>query len=164
MKTIALTASTLVAALAASSSMACGEGQFNMGQGMRYQAYLAPQPATVLIYADDAESSPGRRATLIQGLRQSGHQVTEVHDEAGFKAALVNKKFDVLVASYADIDAISASASATGALVAAVIPVVQRKQRNDPELRERFNAFLLTGASLGQYLKSINSVLPAANP
>jgi len=39
-----------IAALAIAVStlpvQACGEGQFNMGQGMRYQGYLAPRPAT----------------------------------------------------------------------------------------------------------------------
>ena len=31
-----------------------------------------------------------------------------------------------------------------------------RSARNAPELRSRFNLFLVDGASLGQYLKAIN--------
>jgi hypothetical protein len=34
--------------------------------------------------------------------------------------------------------------------------------RHDASLHERFRAFVLDGASLGQYLKSINTALPVA--
>jgi hypothetical protein len=40
--------------------------------------------------------------------------------------------------------------------------VIARSQRNSPELKQRFGNFLLDGASLGQYLKSINNVLLAS--
>ena len=40
-----------------SAVSACGEGQFNMGQGLRYQGYLAPHPATVLVYDDGAATA-----------------------------------------------------------------------------------------------------------
>jgi hypothetical protein len=52
MNTKVLSVSALVAALSIGQSpaaSACGEGQFNMGQGLKYQAYLAPRPATVLV-------------------------------------------------------------------------------------------------------------------
>ena len=64
MNTKMLSVSALAAALSITlptAATACGEGQFNMGQGLKYQAYLAPRPATVLVYADGAsESSPAR--------------------------------------------------------------------------------------------------------
>ena len=166
MNTKMLSVSALVAALSISlptTATACGEGQFNMGQGLKYQAYLAPRPATVLVYADEAsESSPARREALISGLRASGHKVTEVHDDAALAQAMQGQHFDVLIASYENIDKASGAGLAGGGEAPKLLPVVQRSQRNSPELKQRFSNFLLAGASLGQYLKSINNVLPAS--
>lgn len=153
-----------ITAFVSTPAQACGEGQFNMGKGLRYQAFLAPRPATVLIYADDPGISGARQGALIDGLRKSGHRVTEVRDAAALRAALGEKRFDVLIASYGDIDMVEASAIAAGVASPNLLPVVERKRRQEPALRERFSQFLLSGASLGQYLKTINSVLPASAP
>lgn len=164
MKFLSFLSSTLATALALAPthSLACGEGQFNMGQGLKYQVYLAPRPATVLVYADDAgESSPARRQALISGLRASGHKVTEVHDDAALAQAIQGQHFDVLIASYENIDKVSTAGRADGA-TPTLLPVVARNQRNSPELKQRFGNFLLDGASLGQYLKSINNALLAS--
>ena len=40
-----------------------------------------------------------------------------------------------------------------------LLAVVDRIQRNAPSLRSRFASFVLDGASLGQYLKSINQLM-----
>lgn len=164
----ALSVSALVAGLTmamAPAASACGEGQFNMGQGLKYQTYLTPRPATVLVYAtDSADPSPARRQALISGLRASGHTVTEVHDDAALAQALKGKRFDVLIAAYANIDKVAADASAAGSTVPTLLPVVERRMRNAPSLSERFSHFVLEGASLGQYLKTINSALPASAP
>jgi hypothetical protein len=54
------------------------------------------------------------------------------------------------------------AASAAGAAARPrLLPVVARSLRNQPELRSRFELFLLDGASLGQYLKVINQALSA---
>jgi len=147
--------------LPASLALACGEGQFNMGHGLQYQAYLAPRPATVLIYSGAGESVAQRNA-LVKGLRDSGHTVTAVADADAMAQALQSKHFDVLIADYADIDAAASQAQASGPAAPALVPVVARSMRHDAGLRERFRAFVLDGASLGQYLKSINTALPVA--
>lgn len=159
MKTSALLASTLAAALAASASLACGEGQFNMGQGMRYQGYLAPRPATVLVY-DDAGSSADAadRAKLYKGLEMAGHRVTVVEDASAFSTAVAGKRYDVVIADLSDVDQLSADAGLV-ASQARLLPVVDRKSRNAPDLRTRFGLVLVEGASLGQYLKVINQAL-----
>src|SRR4249919_1423278 len=119
MNTKALSVSALVAGLSiglSPAASACGEGQFNMGQGLKYQAYLAPRPATVLVYADDAsESSPARREALIAGLRASGHKVTEVHDDAALAQAMKDQQFEVLIASYENIDKVATAGASGGA-------------------------------------------------
>jgi hypothetical protein len=155
----------LALSAAPNESTACGEGQFNMGQGLKYQSYLAPRPAAVLVYdAGASETSPQRRAALINGLRASGHKVTEVGDDAALAQALQAGHFDVVIASYERMDQVSTSSARSGADAPKLLPVVARKLRNAPEVRSRYSSFVLDGASLGQYLKAINTVLPASAP
>jgi CheY-like chemotaxis protein len=141
--------------LLATPAHACGEGQFNMGQGLRYQGYLAPRPATVLIY-DDGAVAPERKA-LYAGLQRAGHHVTVVRDAGSLSRALDATRYDVVISDLADADAI-ATRGAQAAARPPLLPVVERSARNQPALR-RFHAFLLDGASLGQYLKAINQLL-----
>lgn len=146
----------VVSAGVADQAQACGEGQFNMGQGMRYQAYLAPRPATVLVYADAGSSID--QIKLYKGLEQAGHRVTVVTDGKALAEAMAAKRYDVVIANFAQVGAVES----TGAAAAAkplLLPVVARSARNAPELRSRFNLFLVDGASLGQYLKVINQAV-----
>lgn len=148
--TAAVLASTL--ALLQVPAQACGEGQFNMGQGLRYQGYLAPRPATVLVYDDGATD----RKALYAGLQKAGHKVTVVGNQAALLQALGARRFDVVISDFDQVDAVAAHA---GAVKPRVLPVVERSRRNAPEVRSRFNLFLLDGASLGQYLKLINQLV-----
>ncbi len=151
---IATLAFTLLAA-APTGALACGEGQFNMGQGMRYQSYLAPRPATVLVYDDAASGGDAAdRARLYKGLEQAGHRVTVVTDPNALAEALSANRYEIVIADFAQVDAVTSSAGK-----AQVLPVVARQQRNAPELRSRFPLFLLDGSSLGQYLKVINQAV-----
>jgi CheY-like chemotaxis protein len=147
--------------LTTSLALACGEGQFNMGHGLQYQSYLAPRPATVLVYSGAGET-PAQRNALVKGLRDSGHKVTAVSDANAMAAALQSQHYDVLIADYADIDTAASQAQAAGPAAPALVPVVAKSMRHDASLHERFRAFVLDGASLGQYLKSINTALPVA--
>lgn len=149
--------SGVLLAAAPSTSLACGEGQFNMGQGMRYQGYLAPRPATVLVFDDPAGGGDAaERMKLYQGLERAGHHVTVVNSASGIAGALSAKRFDVVIADFAQVDAVRATGGAAQPLV---LPVVERRARNAPELRSRFPLFLVDGASLGQYLKVINQAV-----
>lgn len=159
MKAIEVAAGTLAAALAASTALACGEGQFNMGQGMRYQAYLAPRPATLLVYDEaSSDSNAPERARLYKGLEQAGHRVTVVGNAEALSKAMAGNHYDVVIADFAEVDLLQAG-SGLAASQARLLPVVERKARNAPELRSRFGLFLVDGASLGQYLKVINQAL-----
>src|SRR4051812_6793450 len=86
----------LVLALASSPASACGEGQFNMGQGLRYQGYLAPHPATVLVY--DAAASD--HEALYAGLQKAGHKVTVVGSADAMSQALHERRYDVVIADF----------------------------------------------------------------
>ncbi len=155
--TTALFASVLLVTPA--PTRACGEGQFNMGQGLRYQGYLAPHPATVLVYADSASGadSQGRQA-VYQGLEHAGHRVTVVTDPAGLSRALASKHFDVVIANFNDVAAIESTVG-SDAEKPLMLPVVARSERNSPALSSKFALFLIDGASLGQYLKVINQAV-----
>ena len=156
--TLIALASAALAAFASPPAGACGEGQFNMGQGLGYQAYLAPIPATVLVLAPDSDQVARRQ--LYQGLERAGHRVTLVGDEAALRQALAGGRYDVVIAGFDRVETLDARGSAlrpTG-----LIPVVSRAARRDPRLRADFAAFLLENASLGQYLRAINTQMHVA--
>lgn len=146
---------TSAVALASTPTQACGEGQFNMGQGLRYQGYLAPRPATVLVF-DDAAAD---RDALYAGLKKAGHKITLVGTPDALSQALRARRFDVVIADFVDVSMVDSS---TADAKPHLLPVVERSRRNAPELRSRFNLFLLEGASLGQYLKSIDQLVKGA--
>jgi hypothetical protein len=66
--------------------------------------------------------------------------------------ALRSQRFDVVISDLGNSDAIDAAP-------ARLLPVVQRRQRNEAGIRSRFRVFLLDGASLGQYLKGIDQLV-----
>ena len=147
------------AILAPASTFACGEGQFNMGQGLRYQGYLAPHPATVLVYADSASGADSEeRLALYRGLEQAGHRVTVVADQVGLSNALASKHYDVVIANFNEVATIDSSVG-NAAEKPRMLPVVSRSARNSPEVSGKFDLFLIDGASLGQYLKVINQAV-----
>ncbi|HXI14734.1 MAG TPA: hypothetical protein VNM48_00085, partial [Chloroflexota bacterium] len=151
-----LTVLALSAALAApQAGLACGEGIFNMGQGLRYQGFLAARPATVLVY--DADRKPAAdRIAVYRGLGRAGHKLTVAHSPEELAEALRQRRYDVVIAGFSKLGTIGTQLSA-GAPAARVLPIVDRSQVNAPEVRGRF--VLLDGASLGQYLKLISQLM-----
>lgn len=152
-----ITATTVVGfslALVCFGAYACGEGQFNMGHGLRYQGYLAPRPATLLVYDAGAD----QHAALYDGLKKAGHKVTVVGSADAMSQALHAGHYDVVIANFDDAAALQARAVGTS-VKPGVLPVVARNRRNAPEVSSQFKLFLVDGASLGQYLKGINQLL-----
>ena len=88
----------------------------------------------------------------------AGHRVTVVQDADAFSKAVADKRYDVVIADLSDVDQLSSDAGLL-ASQARLLPVVNRKSRNAPELRSKFSLMLVDGASLGQYLKVINQAL-----
>jgi len=156
---IAIAALGFSLALACCPASACGEGQFNMGQGLRYQGYLAPHPATVLVYDETA----GDHKALYAGLQKAGHKVTVVGTAEAMSQALQAGRYDVVIADFDDAAALQSRTTGMSARPG-VLPVVARNRRNAPEVSNRFKLFLLDGASLGQYLKGINQLLSLRMP
>jgi CheY-like chemotaxis protein len=146
-----LVATTLLAATmaAAPATFACGEGQFSLGKGLRYQTYLAPRPASVLVY----DADPASRHNIYLGLHRAGHHLTVARDPGELAQALKATRYDVVISPLEQTSAFGADPAAH------LLPVVQRQQRDQPDIRQRFHVFLLDGASLGQYLKGIDQLV-----
>lgn len=150
----------------ATPATACGEGQFNAGQGLPFQSLLAPRPATVLIYANPNPGvSDSKRDALYAGLQKAGHKLTFAGDPTALATALREKHYDVVITSFDAVDAVAtATADAgNGASTTALLPVVPRRDRDSSQLRSRFGSYLTDGSSLGQYLKMIGKALPATS-
>lgn len=147
----------LLALTAPTPGQACGEGLFHMGDGLRFQGYLAPRPATVLVFDDD-RAPPEERIAVYRGLVQAGHRLTVAHDADEVTQAMTERQFDVVIAGFDAIDAVAAAKPAS-ANEPRWLPVVERSQRDAPGLRQRFDQVVFDGASLGQYLRRINSLM-----
>jgi CheY-like chemotaxis protein len=139
-------------------ALACGEGIFHMGDGLTYQGYLAPRPAIVLVYQDNAGMPRAERIAVYRGLVQAGHRVTVANGPDALSRALREQHYDVVIADLAAERAVVAATSASGA-APKLLPVVARSERNAPAVRERQAGFVLDGASLGQYLRHINQLM-----
>lgn len=145
----------LGAALFAPAAFACGEGVFHMGEGLRFQGYIAPQPATLLVFDDD-RAPPQERMAVYRGLVEAGHSVSIAHDAEELAQALGERDYDVVIAALEHVDTVTAATgSAAGARLLPVVP----RSRLDAALRERFGLVLREDASLGQYLRHINRLL-----
>ena len=151
-------------AFASTPTLACGEAMINAGKGLPYRGYLAPRPATVLIYASpDPTASDADREALYAGLTKAGHKLTVVKDAAALAGALRERHYDVVITAFDTVDAVQMATADAGSSASktALLPVVARSDRDSPQLRGHFDAFVVDGASLGQYLKMIGKALSA---
>ena len=154
---LAIVLSIAAALSAASPAFACGEGIFHMGGGLRYQGYLAPRPATVLVF-DDNRTPRAEKIAFYRGLVQAGHQLSIAHNADELTQAMQQRRYDVVIADFSELGVVG-SAAPSAARTPKLLPVVQRSQRDAPDLRSQFEVFALDGASLGQYLKLINRLM-----
>lgn len=143
------------------AALACGESMFNTGKGLEFQAYLAPRPATVVIYGTpDPSASDAQRAELVKGLESAGHRVVVVDDVDAYAAAVRAQKVDLVIADAVAIDTL---AGAQGNAVAPrLLPVLARGARPETATGGRFELFLRGGARLGQYLRAIDKAVSMA--
>lgn len=142
----------------AGPALACGESMFNTGKGLEFQAYLAPRPATVLIYGTpDPSASDAQRKQLLAGLEEAGHRVVVVADADAYARALRGQKVDLVIAGASVVDTLVA----TDAPTPRVIPVLPKGARAGATQGERMVVFLRGGASLGQYLRAIDRAVAA---
>lgn len=142
-----------VSLLAPQAGFACGEGIYTMGEGARQRGYLAPHPATVLVY-DDRGTVPESTRAVYRGLVRAGHKLEVARDQEQLAAALRAHRYDVVIADYDQIGIIGKQADP--ATKARLLPILTDAQRGAMDWRQRFRYSLTQGASLGQYLKLID--------
>jgi hypothetical protein len=128
-----------------------------MGQGLRYQGYLAPQRARLLVYDDGASD----RRALYAGLQKAGHAVTVVRDPADLSRALRRGTYDVVIT---DRDDATMLQSIDGAPQRPRLLAVVARNRGDATPAHRFGVVVVDGTSVGRYLQLINQVLAARVP
>lgn len=145
----------VLAVFASPSSLACGESRFSMGQGLEFQGYLTPRPAAVLVFDDH----PEQRREVYAGLHRVGHRLTVVETADDLNEALGAGSYDVLISDLSQVGLVSPTDGQPR-----ILPVVQRTQRQAPELGDAFDVYLLDDASLGQYLKGIDRLVKGSRP
>lgn len=151
-----LGAMLLVAVLAPQRGYACGEGLYTMGEGSRHRGYLAPRPATVLIYNDQG-TVPEATKAVYRGLVHAGHKVEVARNAGQLSTALRDRRYDVVIADYDQIDVVDLQVDLVSKT--SLLPIVTNEQRGTDSWKERFRFSLTQGASLGQYLKLIDRLV-----
>lgn len=84
---------------------ACGDKLLMVGRGVRFQrAYASEYPGTIMIYARVSASAKAaiRDSDLHKSLRQAGHSVSVIENQALFEQALRTVSVDVVLADIAD--------------------------------------------------------------
>lgn len=144
----------VVAALAAPPALACGEGIFSMGDGLRYDGYLAPRPAEILVFEPDGNASDERIA-VYRGLAQAGHRLTLVTDADRVPEAFAGKRFDVVVTDDAFAPALAnVMPLESQARQLLVVPGKAPRQAGGES-----QAFVRGSASLGTWLGALNRLM-----
>lgn len=142
------------ATFAASPALACGEGIFSMGEGLRYDGYLAPRPATVLVYEPDGDATPAR-ISVYRGLARAGHRITVVDDAAHLPKALAAQSFDIVIAD--DEHAAALASALPGDAGTRQLVVVPNKPARGESGGGR--AAVRGTASLGTWLDALNRLM-----
>jgi len=152
--------SIVVAVLASSTLLvvseyahACGESMFRVGKGVHYRAFSAPIPGSILVYArTDSER------VVAENLRQAGHQVLVIDNDAELATEMQNQEFDVVVAPYSKRVVVEAQ-SAQIASQPDWLPVVEKGSPDQRLARTDFDRVVTTDDDVRKYLKAIHKSL-----
>lgn len=140
--------------LATPPALACGEGIFSMGEGLRYDGYLAPRPATVLVYEPDGQASDERIA-VYRGLARAGHKVSVVTDAGHASEAFARQSFDVVITDDAHAGQLaSLFGDRSPARQLLVVPGKPPRGSDDAS-----RAFVRNSASVGTWLGALNRLM-----
>ena len=136
----------------AQAARACGEMMVNAGQGLAFQAWLANEPADVLVWYRD-----GSDERAYAGLEQAGHRLTLVTDEIQLAEELARHSYDIVIASFDQVDTVAPLAASSEPT--RFLPIVERSMRRSAAVRDRFDQFLVEGMGVRRYLSVIDRVL-----
>jgi len=145
-----------ILALASMGAQACGDVLFRVGHGMRYDSYVAPRPAAVVIYGRADGAMTGKENALRKGLEKAGHKVTMKSAGEGLVPDSGARPYDVVIAELAAIRPLAESVEGA-AQRPAFVPVVGSGAEGD--LRDRYQWWVKEGASLGRFLQAIDKAM-----
>jgi hypothetical protein len=145
-----------------SAAQACGDKFLLVGRGIEFhRAYAAVYPASIVIYA----RLPGDAAKAIRDsrfqadLKQSGHQVLLVENDAALTRALESDHVDLILTDVADADRLSTRASAAPSKPT-VLPVMYRPTKEEVQTIEaRYQCRLTSADRADRYLAAIDNAM-----
>jgi hypothetical protein len=145
-----------------SAAQACGDKFLLVGRGVEFhRAYAAVYPASIVIYA----RLPGDAAKAIRdsrfqaSLKQSGHKVLLVENDAALARALEAERVDLILTDVADAESMSRQAS-TAPTKPDVLPVMYRPTKEEAQTIEtRYQCRLTSADRADRYLVAIDNAM-----
>ena len=140
-------------AMQVAPAFACGESLFHVGKGVRYRAYAAPIPGTVLVLARTPEE-----VAVAEQLRRAGHVVLLAESERDLADQLEQQDVDVVVAP---VDAASATQVGSDGSISGVdwVPVYATTDNSAAAMGADFGHGVRSDDDVRKYLKAIHQRL-----
>ena len=144
------------------AAQACGDKFLLVGRGVEFhRAYAAVYPASIVIYA----RPPGDAAKAIRdprfqaNLKQSGHHVVLVENDAALARTLESDKVDLILTDVADAEKLSTRASAAPSKPT-VLPVMYRPTKVEAQaIESRYQCRLTSDDRADRYLTVIDAAM-----
>jgi CheY-like chemotaxis protein len=149
---------------ATNGAQACGDKFLLVGRGVEFhRAYAALYPASIVIYA----RPPGDAAKAIRDsrfqatLKQSGHRVLLVENDAALARALEADRVDLILTDVADAERVSRQGAAAPSKPI-VLPVMYRPTKEEAQTIEaRYQCRLTSTDRTDRYLAAIDNAMKA---
>jgi CheY-like chemotaxis protein len=147
---------------ATNAAQACGDKLLLVGRGVEFhRAYAALYPASIVIFA----KPPGDAAKAIRdsrfqaSLKQSGHRVLLVENDAALARAIESDRVDLILTDVADAEKLSRQTSAAPSKPT-VLPVMYRPTKEEARTIEaRYQCRLTSADRTDRYLAAIDNAM-----
>jgi ABC-type amino acid transport substrate-binding protein len=148
----------------ADTAQACGDKFLLVGRGVSFhRAYAAIYPASIVVYAQRQGSAAKaiRDPRLQAELKQAGHRVQLVENDAALGRALESDRVDLVLTDVADADRMSKQAAAAPS-APAVLPVMYEPTKDEAkDIEARYHCRLKSSDRVDRYLSTIDDAMKA---
>ena len=134
----------------AGSTYACGENKFRAGHGLKYQAYKATVPGTVLVMTSS------KRSLASRALKKAGHHVVVVNSENAMRQALVQDHYNVVIVPYETLTNVDQSSAPK--IQSFVLPYV-RGRANLATAQDTYGAAISTVSGGREIIGLVNAIV-----
>ncbi|NGP53183.1 hypothetical protein [Thioalkalivibrio sp. XN8] len=141
----------LMAMFASSSTLACGDSLYRVGQNVAYRVYTAPLPGNVLVYGHSESAQQ-----LAAALADAGHGVRVVDNQVELSNVLARGEYDVVIAPYNDRAAVEVSNTAART---DFLPVALNKSEAEIAQRDYAKVMVADRHEIKHYLRAIHESL-----